>query len=165
MPKDMSIKPEPYQHHWSPTARYEEIYTGWAYPPKDYGKWAELVNAWVRHCIERYGKEEVQKGYWEVWNEGTLDIGAGRRPSFRNSSITRPMRCGGRCRRRKWAGRKRREAAGNLRGIFWSIACGGRIMRRGKRGHRWILFRFMRRGRRSLLRGTCRWGSQHKRHD
>ena len=25
MPKDLSIKPEPYQHRWSPTARYEQI--------------------------------------------------------------------------------------------------------------------------------------------
>src|SRR5438477_575589 len=61
MPKDLSIKPEPYQHRWSPTARYEEIYTGWAYPPKDYSKWAELVHQWVMHCVERYGKAEVEK--------------------------------------------------------------------------------------------------------
>src|SRR5262249_13130270 len=32
MPKALSIKPEPYQHHWTPHARYDEIYTGWAYP-------------------------------------------------------------------------------------------------------------------------------------
>ncbi|HET7626652.1 MAG TPA: beta-xylosidase, partial [Verrucomicrobiae bacterium] len=25
MPKDLSVKPEPYQHHWTPTARYNEI--------------------------------------------------------------------------------------------------------------------------------------------
>jgi hypothetical protein len=43
MPKELSVKPEPYQHRWTPTARYDEIYTGWAYPPKDYAKWAELV--------------------------------------------------------------------------------------------------------------------------
>jgi xylan 1,4-beta-xylosidase len=39
MPQALSIKPEPYQHHWTPTAKYDEIYTGWAYPPKDYAKW------------------------------------------------------------------------------------------------------------------------------
>src|SRR4051794_22836299 len=38
MPKAISSKPEPYQHHWSPRARYEEIFAGWAYPPKDYDK-------------------------------------------------------------------------------------------------------------------------------
>jgi len=36
MPEALSVKPEPYQHHWTPGARYNEIYTGWAYPPKDY---------------------------------------------------------------------------------------------------------------------------------
>src|SRR5512141_1973039 len=35
MPQALSTKPEPYQHRWTPTAKYEEIYTGWAYPPKD----------------------------------------------------------------------------------------------------------------------------------
>jgi xylan 1,4-beta-xylosidase len=35
MPKDLSTHPDPYQHHWTPTARYNEIYTGWSYPPKD----------------------------------------------------------------------------------------------------------------------------------
>ncbi len=69
MPKALSSKPEPYRHHWEPGARYEEIYRGWAYPPKDYEKWAELVYQWVRHCIERYGKEEVESWYWELWNE------------------------------------------------------------------------------------------------
>ena len=28
MPKAMSIKPEPYQHQWTPRARYDEIYPG-----------------------------------------------------------------------------------------------------------------------------------------
>jgi len=72
MPKELSIKPEPYQHQWSPRARYDEIYTGWAYPPKDYDKWAELVYQWVRHCIEKYGREEVEAWYWEVWNEPNI---------------------------------------------------------------------------------------------
>ena len=39
-PQALSTKPEPYQHHWTPKARYNEIFTGWAYPPKDYDKWA-----------------------------------------------------------------------------------------------------------------------------
>ena len=36
MPKALSTKPEPYQHEWTPGLPYDEIYTGWAYPPKDY---------------------------------------------------------------------------------------------------------------------------------
>jgi xylan 1,4-beta-xylosidase len=72
MPKDLSIKPEPYQHKWTPRARYEEIYTGWAYPPKDYAKWAELVFQWTKHCVEKYGRSEVESWYWEVWNEPNI---------------------------------------------------------------------------------------------
>jgi xylan 1,4-beta-xylosidase len=69
MPQALSIKPEPYQHEWRPGMNYNKISTGWAYPPKDYAKWAELVFQWVRHCVERYGREEVEQWYWEVWNE------------------------------------------------------------------------------------------------
>src|SRR5437899_4369279 len=72
MPKALSIKPEPYQHHWTPTAKYDEIYTGWSYPPKDFAKWAELVYQWTKHCVEKYGRAEVEKWYWEVWNEPNI---------------------------------------------------------------------------------------------
>jgi xylan 1,4-beta-xylosidase len=69
MPEALSIKPEPYQHEWRPGLKYDLISAGWAYPPKDYSKWAELVYQWVRHCVERYGRAEVEQWYWEVWNE------------------------------------------------------------------------------------------------
>ncbi|MFB6340212.1 hypothetical protein ACE1ET_00740 [Saccharicrinis sp. FJH62] len=72
MPKALSVKPEPYQHKWRPGAPYNEIYTGWAYPPKNYEKWAELVYNWVRHSVDRYGKEEVETWYWELWNEPNI---------------------------------------------------------------------------------------------
>ena len=69
MPEALSTKPQPYQHKWKPGARYDEILTGWAYPPKDYKKWGNLVYEWVKHCVARYGKAEVESWYWEVWNE------------------------------------------------------------------------------------------------
>jgi xylan 1,4-beta-xylosidase len=69
MPEALSTKPQPYQHKWKPGTRYEEILTGWAYPPKDYQKWGNLVYEWVKHCVERYGQKEVESWYWEVWNE------------------------------------------------------------------------------------------------
>jgi xylan 1,4-beta-xylosidase len=83
MPEDLSIRPKPYQHRWTPQARYDEIYTGWAYPPKDYGKWAELVHRWVKHCVERYGREEVETWYWEVWNEPNIGYWRGTPEEFR----------------------------------------------------------------------------------
>ena len=69
MPEALSTKPQPYQHKWKPGTRYEEILTGWAYPPKDYQKWRNLVYEWVKHCVARYGQKEVESWYWEVWNE------------------------------------------------------------------------------------------------
>lgn len=69
MPQALSTHPDPYRHHWKPGDPYTDIITGWAYPPKDYDKWAELVYQWVRHCVERYGAKEVASWYWELWNE------------------------------------------------------------------------------------------------
>lgn len=69
MPQALSTQPEPYQHEWRPGMKYDLISAGWAFPPKDYAKWAELTYQWVKHCIERYGREEVETWYWEVWNE------------------------------------------------------------------------------------------------
>lgn len=83
MPKDLSIKPEPYQHKWTPRARYDEIYTGWAYPPKDYAKWAELVFQWTKHCVEKYGRAEVESWYWQVWNEPNIGYWRGTPAEFR----------------------------------------------------------------------------------
>ena len=69
MPQALSTRPEPYKHYWKPGDSYDDIMTGWAYPPKDYNKWGELVYQWVKHSVERYGKAEVESWYWEVWNE------------------------------------------------------------------------------------------------
>ncbi|MEO6527328.1 MAG: beta-xylosidase [Gemmatimonadaceae bacterium] len=72
MPQALSMHPEPYQHEWRPGLRYDLITTGWAYPPKDYAKWGELVYQWVKHCVARYGRAEVEQWYWEVWNEPNI---------------------------------------------------------------------------------------------
>jgi len=69
MPQALSTHPEPYRHYWKPGDPYTDIITGWAYPPKDYNKWRDLVYNWAKHSIERYGKKEVESWYWEVWNE------------------------------------------------------------------------------------------------
>ncbi len=82
MPEALSIKPEPYEHHWTPAADYKEVFTGWAYPPKDYKKWGELVYQWVKHCTERYGKKEVESWWWEVWNEPNIGYWQGSRDEY-----------------------------------------------------------------------------------
>jgi xylan 1,4-beta-xylosidase len=73
MPEALSRAPQPYRHTWQPGDNYGDIYTGWAHPPTDYAKWQELVYQWVLHSVERYGREEVESWWWQVWNEP--DIG------------------------------------------------------------------------------------------
>lgn len=72
MPQALSSKPEPYRHFWKPGDNYNDIYTGWAYPPNDYKKFATLVYEWVKHSVARYGKAEVESWYWELWNEPNI---------------------------------------------------------------------------------------------
>jgi len=72
MPEALSTHPKPYRHYWKPGDKYDDVYTGWAYPPTDYKKWAELVYQWVKHCVQRYGEAAVATWYWEVWNEPNI---------------------------------------------------------------------------------------------
>jgi xylan 1,4-beta-xylosidase len=46
-------------------------------PPKDWGKWEELIENFARHLVQRYGEEEVAQWYFEVWNEPNIDFWAG----------------------------------------------------------------------------------------
>ena len=73
MPEALSTHPEPYRHNFPNGS----IFTGWAYPPKDYQKWGELIFQFVRHLRERYGDAEVKTWLWEVWNEPDIDYWKG----------------------------------------------------------------------------------------
>lgn len=64
----------PYRRPWKPGVDYKGITAGWSYPPRDYAKWAELVYRWTRHNVERYGRAEVERWYFEVWNEPNLSF-------------------------------------------------------------------------------------------
>lgn len=74
MPEALSSNPEPYEHTWSEGGN---LWTGWTYPPKDYDKWRELIYEWVKHSVERYGKQEVVTWLWEVWNEPDIPYWSG----------------------------------------------------------------------------------------
>ena len=73
MPEALSVHPEPYRHNFPQGT----IYTGWAYPPKDYKKWSELVFQFVRHLRERYSDAELKTWMWEVWNEPDIEYWKG----------------------------------------------------------------------------------------
>jgi xylan 1,4-beta-xylosidase len=100
MPEALSAKPQPYRHDWPKTP----IAAGWAYPPKDYQKWADLVREWVRHEVSRYGRAEVESWFWEVWNEPDIEYWQGTPEEYDRlydsavaavKSVSPAIRCGG----------------------------------------------------------------------
>jgi xylan 1,4-beta-xylosidase len=78
MPEVLSVHPQPYRH----TFPQGNIFTGWAYPPKDYAKWEELVFQFAKHLRDRYGDNVVKSWLWEVWNEPDIDYWKGTREEF-----------------------------------------------------------------------------------
>ena len=78
MPEALSTHPQPYRHNFPQGS----IFTGWAFPPKDYAKWADLVFQFVRHQHERYGDAEVKTWLWEVWNEPDIGYWQGTRDEY-----------------------------------------------------------------------------------
>jgi Glycosyl hydrolases family 39. len=38
-------------------------------PPSDYNRWADLIEKFAQHLVDRYGIDEVSRWYFEVWNE------------------------------------------------------------------------------------------------
>ena len=68
MPKRLSSDPSALHPFW-----YKQNVA----PPKDWDKWEQLVEAFARHLVERYGIDEVSQWYFEVWNEPNIDFWAG----------------------------------------------------------------------------------------
>ncbi|HSS95418.1 MAG TPA: hypothetical protein VLK33_00230 [Terriglobales bacterium] len=67
MPKDLASKP----------ALHPFWYKQNVAPPKDWPKWDDLISAFTKHLIDRYGIDEVASWYFEVWNEPNIDFWAG----------------------------------------------------------------------------------------
>lgn len=68
MPKKLSSDPNALHAFW-----YKQNVA----PPKDWNKWDQLIQAFARHLIQRYGETEVAKWYFEVWNEPNIDFWVG----------------------------------------------------------------------------------------
>ena len=82
MPQVLSTHPNPYFFNFTPSSPYDVIYTGWSYPPTSYAKWGQLVYEWAAHSVARYGAEEVNSWYWEVWNEPNIQYWNGTTADF-----------------------------------------------------------------------------------
>jgi xylan 1,4-beta-xylosidase len=77
MPEALSTHPEDYPHQPAPDKMVSPG-VGFSYPPKDYAKWGELCHQWARHCVEKYGRAEVEQWRWEVWNEPNISYWKGK---------------------------------------------------------------------------------------
>ncbi len=77
MPEALSIKPQSDSFEITPAKEKVYHYMGWNQPPSSYEKFAELVYQWVTHCVQRYGKKEVESWYWELWNEPDISYWKG----------------------------------------------------------------------------------------
>ena len=82
MPKALSTNPEPYTFYFDASSDYNLIYVGWSYPPTSWEKWGELNYQWAKHCVERYGKAEVESWYWEIWNEPNIPYWNGTQEQY-----------------------------------------------------------------------------------
>ena len=154
MPKALSSKPEPYQHHWTPTAGYDEIFTGWAYPPNDYAKWGELVYEWAKHCVDRYGRGEVESWYWETWNEPNIGYWRGTPEAFyklHDYAITGV---------RRWEGRMWPAAAAGSCGDSWITVCMAPTTPPAGSARRSISSLFTPKAHRFTPTTTCAWASR-----
>jgi xylan 1,4-beta-xylosidase len=81
MPEALTTHPQNYPHN-PPVNKMAPANAGQSYPPKDYTKWGELVYQWTKHCVERYGADEVNTWYWEVWNEPNISYWHGSREDY-----------------------------------------------------------------------------------
>ncbi|MBV9550376.1 MAG: beta-xylosidase [Alphaproteobacteria bacterium] len=68
-PKAMVSGTGTYEDHYPESSTGGTVHT----PPKDLGKWQEMIRTITAHMVQRYGRATVAKWYFEVWNEP--DIG------------------------------------------------------------------------------------------
>jgi len=72
MPLALATNPDPYFFRFDSTSNVNNIYTGWSHVPNSYAKWEDLIYQWAKHCMDKYGEDEVNSWYWEVWNEPNI---------------------------------------------------------------------------------------------
>ena len=68
MPKELAFNPYDLQAFW---------YHPNVSPPKSWERWDELMKAFARHLVARYGIDEVSQWYFEEWNEPNIDFWGG----------------------------------------------------------------------------------------
>jgi xylan 1,4-beta-xylosidase len=64
MPRKLALNATPHAFWYKPLPS----------PPRDPAKWSALIEAFAGHLVARYGKDEVESWYFEVWNEPNIDF-------------------------------------------------------------------------------------------
>ena len=158
MPEALTTGPAPYRHGFPDSG----ITTGWAWPPKDYGRWSDLIEAWARHLVERYGAARVAHWPWEIWNEPDGLYWKGTIPEFchlhdiADAAIRRAIpeaRVGG----PHTCGPLDAKAAAFLR-AFLEHAARGRNYATGKTGTQLDFIAFHAKGKPRIVEGHVRMG-------
>lgn len=67
MPRKLAASDRPHAFWYKPLVS----------PPKDYGRWGELIYELAKHLVSRYGGDEVSHWYFEIWNEPNIDFWTG----------------------------------------------------------------------------------------
>ncbi|HUV68791.1 MAG TPA: hypothetical protein VMW15_03960 [Terracidiphilus sp.] len=57
-------------------------YKGNVSPPRNWQDWYDMVHAFTRHCVSRYGVTEVATWKFEVWNEPNISFWAGTQAQY-----------------------------------------------------------------------------------
>ena len=138
---------QPYRHFWKPGDNYNDIYTGWSYPPKDYAKWGELVYQWVRHSVREIrpeGSGELVLGGVERAGHRLLARHAGRVHEAVRLCGRRPETCAadGENRRAACDRSSRRPHAVRSCGTSSNTACGAPTTPPARTAPRWTTSAF-----------------------
>ena len=147
-------------HRGRPTAKYDEIFTGWAYPPKDYEKWARTrAYEWAKHCVERYGRAEVEQWYWQSGTRPNIGYWRGTPEEFRKlhdyaiDGVRRALPTA------RVGGPDTAGHGGQFMRDFLEHALRGTNYATGRSARRSTSSRFTPRAARRSSTATCAWGS------
>src|SRR5579884_2173230 len=64
MPRQLAANPAPHPFWYKPLPS----------PPNDPAKWSAFMQSFADHLVKRYGRQEVEQWYFEVWNEPNIDF-------------------------------------------------------------------------------------------
>jgi xylan 1,4-beta-xylosidase len=75
---ELSFMPEAF----ASSANRVFAYKGNTSPPRNWRDWHDMVQAFTRHCVSRYGASEVSGWKFEVWNEPNIAFWAGTQEEY-----------------------------------------------------------------------------------